>query len=657
MLLARPGVETAKCQCFIKPIKSESLMSDMRPASKVAIMSFMETEKQNKFSFNYYHLFLGLLLFMVFRSCMDSAALQKIGYSEFKQHLSRGDIKSVVIRGEDITGQYHKPVNGKATFNTTIVDPQIAKQFDKYKVPYESLGSTSLLNNFLLFIFPTLLFIGFWYYILRRGLKGMSGGGGPFMAVGKNKAKIYVEKDTKITFKDVAGADEALDELKEVIDFLKNAEKVKKLGGKMPKGILLVGSPGTGKTLIAKAVAGEAGVPFFSTSGAEFVEMFVGVGAARVRDLFEQAKKSSPCIIFIDELDAMGKTRHSSIMGGNDEKEQTLNQLLVEMDGFDTQGGIIILGATNRPEMIDPALLRAGRFDRQVVVDRPDRKGRIDILKIHVQKVKVSSNVDLDAIAGLTPGFTGADIANLVNEAALIATRENMDNVNTDHFTRAMERLVAGIEKRGKVLNPKEKEIVAHHEMGHAIVGYSLNKDDKIHKVSIIPHGMGAMGYTIQRPSEDRYLVTKEDLENKMAVLMAGRASEMLIFGHLSTGASDDLAKATNIAREMVMRYGMSEELGFVTYDEGSSPFLEIKEAHSHAGLADETAKKIDETVKKIVMAAYNRAFIFLEKNKPLLVEAANELMDHETLNEEELKHVLRVLDENDESWEESRMH
>lgn len=607
----------------------------------------MENQKENiKPGFNLSHLFFGILFFLIVKSCLDGVALQRISYSDFKDHLKRGDIKSVQIQGENLSGQFKKPINGKATFHTTMVSPEVAKQFEKYNVAYSNEGSSSFMANFLFFMLPTLLFIGFWYYILKRGLKGMGGSGGGFMSVGKSKAKIYVEKDTKTTFKDVAGADESLEELREVIDFLKNTEKVKSLGGKMPKGILLVGAPGTGKTLIAKAVAGEASVPFFSTSGAEFVEMFVGVGAARVRDLFEQAKKTAPCIIFIDELDAMGKARHTSVMGGNDEKEQTLNQLLVEMDGFDTQGGIIIIAATNRPEMIDPALLRAGRFDRQVVVDVPDRKGRRDILKIHSQKVKMSPDVDLDSIAGLTPGFTGADLANLVNEAALIATRENMLAVNLDHFTRAMERIIAGVEKKNKVLSPKEKEIVAFHEMGHALIGYSLSNSDKIHKVSIIPHGIGAMGYTIQRPSEDRYLMSKSDLENKMAVLMAGRASEMLVFGQLTTGASDDMVKATNIAREMVMRYGMTDELGFVAYQENNSQFLDVKGNFATTSFSDKTAKEIDESVKKMVMTAYDRAYAFLRDHRHILETAAMELMEHETLNEEELKHIFHDLDQ-----------
>lgn len=613
----------------------------------------METENNKRFIFSYYHIFLGLLAFLIVRSCLEGAQMHRITYSEFKHHLEKGDIKTVTLRGDSATGEFVRPIKGRVGYQTNIVPQDIANQLDKYKVNYESLGSSSFMGSFILFLLPTILFIGFWYYILRRGLKGM-GGGGSFMSIGKSKAKIYVETDTKTTFKDVAGADEALEELKEVIDFLKNADKVKSLGGKMPKGILLVGSPGTGKTLIAKAIAGEAGVPFFSTNGAEFVEMFVGVGAARVRDLFEQAKKTAPCIIFIDELDALGKTRHSNIMGGNDEKEQTLNQLLVEMDGFDTQGGIIILAATNRPEMIDPALLRAGRFDRQVVVDRPDRKGREDILKIHSKKIKMTPEVDLDAIAGLTPGFTGADLANLVNEAALIATRENATAVNMNHFTLAFERSIAGIEKKNKILNPKEKEVVSYHEMGHTLVGYFMRHDDKIHKVSIIPHGIGSMGYTIQRPTEDRYLMTKEDLENKMAVLMAGRASEMLIFGQLSTGAADDLVKATNIAREMVMRFGMTDELGFVAYEEMSSPFLDLKENFSRSNYADETAKEIDECVKRIVMTAYLRAHEFLKAHRELLITAANSLMQRETLSEEDLKDFFKELDQERRPSEES---
>jgi cell division protease FtsH len=513
-------------------------------------------------------------------------------------------------------------------------------------VEVKSLGSDSTMRNFMLFFLPTLLFIGFWYYILRRGLKSMGGGGGgSFMSIGKSKAKIYVETDTKVTFKNVAGADEALEELREITEFLKNSEKIRSLGGKIPKGILLVGAPGTGKTLIAKALAGEAGVPFFSTNGAEFVEMFVGVGASRVRDLFEQAKKTAPCIIFIDELDAMGKTRQSVPIGGNDEKEQTLNQLLVEMDGFDTQGGVIILAATNRPEMIDPALLRAGRFDRQVVVDKPDKKGREDILKIHIKNVKVDPEIKLDVVAGLTPGFSGADLANLVNEAALMATRKNAVAVNMDHFTDAMERMLAGLEKKNRLLSSKEREIVAFHEMGHALVGYAMGKGEKIHKVSIIPHAIGSMGYTIQRPTEDRYLMTQEELENKMSILMAGRASENLVFDQLSTGASDDLLKATSIAKQMVTKFGMSPELGYVTYDDSPQSFLEIKQDLNRSSLSEKTAMEIDKSVRALVMNSYAKAYEFLKSHRETLDRAAKALMERETLTEDQLQEYFEALE------------
>lgn len=598
----------------------------------------METKREKKFSLNFYQIALAIIMVLGLRACLESKSIGNIPFSEFKKQLASGNIKNIKIRGEDIFGEYAHVINGKKGFTTTKVEREFSDVLDKYGIPYENLGSSSFFTNFALFILPTLIFIGFWYYIMRRGIKSVEGGsGGSFLSIGKSRAKIYVQNDTKTTFKDVAGADGALDELREVIDFLKNTDKVKSLGGKMPKGVLLVGPPGTGKTLIAKAIAGEAGVPFYSTNGAEFVEMFVGVGAARVRDLFEQAKKSAPCIIFIDELDAMGKTRHSNLIGGNDEKEQTLNQLLVEMDGFDTQGGIIILAATNRPEMIDPALLRAGRFDRQVVIDKPDRKGRRDILNIHSKKIMTVPHLDIDTVAGLTPGFTGADLANLVNEAALIATRENSPSVTMDHFTRAMERIVAGIEKKSKILSPMEKEIVSYHEMGHALVGFQFNKEDKIHKVSIIPHGIGAMGYTIQNPTEDRYLLTKEELQNKMAVLLAGRASEMLIFKKLSTGASDDLEKATTIAREMVMRFGMSTEIGFVTFSDTSNNFLGIQSSMNQQTYSEETAREIDHYIKNEVMEAYEKAYQFLKEEKHLLVEASETLIEKETLSEDEL--------------------
>jgi cell division protease FtsH len=588
------------------------------------------------------------MTFFMVRACLDNMKTGEIGFGEFKQQLNSGNITSVKILGSKIRGEFKKPIKGKKEFDTNLVDSEMASLLESHGVKYESLGDSNTFFNILGIILPIFFFLGFWFYIFRRGLKNMSGPGS-FMSIGKNKAKIYVETDTKVTFKDVAGADEALEELREVIDFLKNADKIKALGGKMPKGVLLVGAPGTGKTLIAKALAGEAGVPFFSTNGAEFVEMFVGVGAARVRDLFEQAKKSAPCIIFIDELDAMGKTRQISPLGGNDEKEQTLNQLLVEMDGFDTTGGIIILAATNRPELIDPALIRAGRFDRQVVVDKPDKKGREDILKIHSKSVKIDLGVNLEAVAGLTPGFSGADLANLVNEAALIATRKNAAAVTLDHFTEALERMMAGLEKKNRLLNPKEKEIVAFHEMGHALVGHVFNSDEKIHKVSIIPRGIGSMGYTIQRPTEDRYIMTKEELENKMTVLLAGRAAETLVFSHLSTGASDDLQKATNIARDMIMKFGMCQELGFVSYDETPHNFLDIRRGSNTGNYANETAREIDENVKKMVWRSYHIAYNFLKQHRQQLDTSAKDLMEKETLNEDQLKTYFQSLSHSEE--------
>jgi cell division protease FtsH len=613
----------------------------------------MEPKPTPKVQFSFLHFLLILMTFFMVRACFDNMKTGDIGFGEFKQQLSSGNITSVKILGSKIRGEFKKQINGKKEFETNVVDSEMANLLESHGVKYESLGDSNTFFNILGIILPIFFFLGFWFYIFRRGLKNMSGPGS-FMSIGKNKAKIYVETDTKVTFKDVAGADEALEELKEVIDFLKNADKVKALGGKMPKGVLLVGAPGTGKTLIAKALAGEAGVPFFSTNGAEFVEMFVGVGAARVRDLFEQAKKSAPCIIFIDELDAMGKTRQISPLGGNDEKEQTLNQLLVEMDGFDTTGGIIILAATNRPELIDPALIRAGRFDRQVVVDKPDKKGREDILKIHSKTVKIDLGVNLEAVAGLTPGFSGADLANLVNEAALIATRKNANAVTLEHFTEALERMMAGLEKKNRLLNPKEKEIVAFHEMGHALVGHVFNADEKIHKVSIIPRGIGSMGYTIQRPTEDRYIMTKEELENKMTVLLAGRAAETLVFSHLSTGASDDLQKATNIARDMIMKFGMCQELGFVSYDETPHNFLDIRRGSSTGNYSDETAREIDENVKKIVWRSYHVAYNFLKQHRHQLDTSAKDLMEKETLNEDQLKTYFQSLNNPEEQTQTS---
>jgi cell division protease FtsH len=466
----------------------------------------------------------------------------------------------------------------------------------------------------------------------------MGGLGGGLMSVGKSRAKIYVEKDTKTTMDDVAGVDEAKVEVQEVIDFLKDPEGYSKLGARLPRGVLLVGPPGTGKTLLARAVAGEAGVTFLSISGSEFVEMFVGVGAARVRDLFDQAKNLAPCIIFIDELDALGRARGAGPMaGGHDEKEQTLNQLLVELDGFDPSAGIILLAATNRPEILDPALLRPGRFDRQILVDRPDKYGRVKILEVHVKKITLDPAVRLDEVAALTPGFTGADLANLVNEAALLATRRQGEMVRMDDFSRAFERIVAGLEKRNRLLNPKERRTVAYHELGHALVALSLPGVDPVHKVSIIPRGIGALGYTLQRPTEDRFLMTVDELENKMAVLLGGRAAEEMVFGEISTGASDDLQKVTEIARSMVTRYGMDEKLGQAAYETERGTFLGQPIEGGGRRFSQDTAREIDIAVRDRIQEVYERTLAILKERRDEMEGLAKKLLEQEVLTEDEL--------------------
>jgi cell division protease FtsH len=517
----------------------------------------------------------------------------------------------------------------------------MAKELDEHEVTYSGKVESDLFSFIASLVLPAVVFIGLWLFVVRRMSSSVGGPGGGLMSIGKSKAKVYVETDTKVTFADVAGVDEAKAELEEVVKFLKDPKSHGRLGARMPKGVLLVGPPGTGKTLLAKAVAGEAGVPFFSISGSEFVEMFVGVGAARVRDLFEQARQKAPAIIFIDELDALGRARASmgGLGGGHDEKEQTLNQLLVELDGFDPASGIVLVAATNRPEILDPALLRAGRFDRQVLVDRPDRKGREEILAVHVKRVTLAPSTRLEEVAALTPGFTGADLANLVNEAALVATRRGAADVAMDDFNVAIERIIAGLEKKNRLLNPREREIVAHHELGHALVAAALPGADPVHKISIIPRGIGALGYTIQRPTEDRYLMTREELENKMAVLLGGRAAEHLVFGHLSTGASDDLSKATDIARNMVTRFGMGEHLGPVAYETEPNGFL--GQMGNRRLYAEDTAREIDVAVREIVEGAFRRARSILTGNRALLEESARDLLSRETLAGPELAAVL----------------
>jgi len=549
-------------------------------------------EPKQQFSI-WYFLVAFLLIVALQEFVMSPTHVNNLPYSDFKALLKSGKISNIGLSETVISGtlvneglegvlagetaeKLRKLGRGEHRFTAVRVsDPALVAELEAAKVRFTGQVESKWLSTLLSWIVPAVVFFAIWSFAMKR-MAGEHGMGGGFLSVGKSKAKVYMETDTKVTFDDVAGVDEAKEELKEVIGFLKDPQRYGRLGGRVPKGVLLVGPPGTGKTLLARAVAGEASVPFFSISGSEFVEMFVGVGAARVRDLFEQARKKAPAIIFIDELDALGRARGAYSLGGHDEKEQTLNQLLSEMDGFDTSAGLVLLAATNRPEILDPALLRAGRFDRQVLVDRPDKVGRVQILNVHLKKVRLAADADPEKIAALTPGFSGADLANLVNEAALLATRRSADAVTLNDFTMAIERIVAGLEKKNRLLNPNERKVVAYHEMGHALVAMSLPGVDPVHKISIIPRGIGALGYTIQRPTEDRYLMTRDELENKMAVLLGGRAAEKVVFDHLSTGAADDLAKVTDIARSMVMRYGMEEKLGHVAYEADRPAFLGI---------------------------------------------------------------------------------
>ncbi|MBI4205240.1 MAG: ATP-dependent metallopeptidase FtsH/Yme1/Tma family protein [Betaproteobacteria bacterium] len=591
-------------------------------------------------SINLVYFMLAVLAVLWLQSLwVESRQVERLSYSEFEEHLKAGDIKDITVFENRIEGTFTRAMpSGQTRFVTIRVERELAKDLEKYNVKFGGAIESTFVRDILSWILPMLLFLGIWMFVIRRVAQSQGMGGG-FLTIGKSKAKVYMEKDTKVTFDDVAGVDEAKEELKEVVSFLKDPKSYGRLGAHIPKGVLLVGPPGTGKTLLARAVAGEAGVPFFSISGSEFVEMFVGVGAARVRDLFEQARQRAPAIIFIDELDALGRARTAFPLGGHDEKEQTLNQLLSEMDGFDPSTGLILLAATNRPEILDPALLRAGRFDRQVLVDRPDRIGRVQILKTHIRKVRIAADVDLEQVAALTVGFSGADLANLINEAALLATRRGGDAVTADDFTRAVERIVAGLEKKNRVLNANERKVIAYHEMGHALVAMCLPGADPVHKISIIPRGIGALGYTIQRPTEDRYLMTREEFENKMAVLLGGRASERVVFGHLSSGAADDLAKVTDIARSMVMRFGMYEKLGHVAYEAERPTFLGVPgETMRGREFSEETAREIDCAVREFVNAAFEKAVGILNEHRDLLEGGAQALLEKETLVEEDLK-------------------
>ncbi|MBL0282675.1 MAG: ATP-dependent zinc metalloprotease FtsH [Zoogloea sp.] len=598
-------------------------------------------EKKTQFSL-WYLVFALFAIFTLHDLWTQIRSVEPLPYSEFQRMVKAGEISEISITDNSIQGTLKKPLeDGRQKFVTTRVDPALAKDLSEYDVKFTGIVENTFFKDLLGWVLPAVIFVGIWMFAIKK-FGGKQGLGGGFMNLGKSKAKVYVESNTGVTFDDVAGVDEAKDELKEVVGFLKDPKSHGRLGGRLPKGVLLVGPPGTGKTLLAKAVAGEAGVPFFSISGSEFVEMFVGVGAARVRDLFEQARAKAPAIIFIDELDAVGRARGAfGGMGGHDEKEQTLNQLLVELDGFDSSSGLVLLAASNRPEVLDPALLRAGRFDRQVLVDRPDKKGRIAILDVHMKKISLAPDTSSEKVAALTPGFSGADLANLCNEAALVATRRNGESVTVEDFTVAIERIVAGLEKKNRVLNEHERTVVAHHEMGHALVAMGLPGTDPVHKISIIPRGVGALGYTIQRPTEDRFLMTRAELENKMAVLLGGRAAELLIFGEVSTGASDDLQKVTSIARSIVMRFGMDAHLGNVAYESDRTNFLGQNAAPpQERNYSEETAREIDCAVREIVATAFKRSSAILTERKALLEETARDLLARETLDEADLKAI-----------------
>jgi cell division protease FtsH len=564
---------------------------------------------------------------------------ETISYSDFKQDVYQSKVQEVTLSDDHVRGTL-KAVGSQRAEPFTAVrveDPKLPEELEQHGVKYTGEVANRWLSDVLGWVIPLLFIVGLWTFFLRR----MGGAEGGVMSFARSKAKIYSEDDVKVSFTDVAGVDEAEDELKEIVEFLKTPRKYTSIGGKIPKGVLLVGPPGTGKTLLARAVAGEAKVPFFSLSGSEFVEMFVGVGAARVRDLFSQAEAKAPCIVFIDELDALGKVRMQSPMGSHEEREQTLNQLLAEMDGFDGRKGIIIMGATNRPEVLDPALLRPGRFDRQVLVDKPDIRGREDILRIHIKTVKIAANVDLKVIAARTAGFAGADLANLVNEAALLAARKDKTAVEMKDFDDAIDRIIAGLEKK-RVMSDKERRIVAYHESGHAIVASVLPGLDPVHKISIVARGFGALGYTMQLPLEDRYLLTRADLLGQLAVLLGGRSAEEIAFGEISTGAQNDLQRATDIARAMVTEFGMSESLGAVTYDGHRGPkFLENPFLSERGDHSEDTAQKIDAEVKRILGEAHDRARSVLRGRKPILDELSQRLLDREVIEGDELRQLL----------------
>jgi cell division protease FtsH len=580
--------------------------------------------------------FLLLALGQAFYFSMQGG--ETISYSDFKQRVRDGSVQEVVVAEDRVRGIMKGGAKGSHPFVAIrIEDPKLLEDLEKAGVKFTGEAPNKWLAEIVGWIIPIIFLVALWSFFFRR----MGGAEGGVMSFARSRAKIYAEDDVKVRFGDVAGVDEAEDELREIVEFLKNPRKYTTIGGRIPKGVLLVGPPGTGKTLLARAVAGEAKVPFFSLSGSEFVEMFVGVGAARVRDLFAQAEGKAPCIVFIDELDALGKVRIQTPMGSHEEREQTLNQLLAEMDGFDGRKGVIIMGATNRPEVLDPALLRPGRFDRQVLVDKPDVRGREEILRIHVKMVKLAEGVDLKVIAARTAGFAGADLANLVNEAALLAARKDKPAVEMKDLDEAIDRLIAGLEKK-RVMSDKERRIVAYHESGHAIVASVLPGLDPVHKISIVQRGFGALGYTMQLPLEDRYLLTREDLLSQLAVLLGGRSAEEIAFGRISTGAQNDLQRATDIARSMVTEFGMSDALGAVNYNGKQRPmFLDMPFASERGNYSEETALKIDAEVARILGEAHDTARRVLNERRSTLDTLSERLLEKEVIESEELKGIM----------------
>ncbi len=620
------------------PQEDESIFNKLR--SSFGGMSPQGDPGRRRMHFSFWYFLMALLAFSLIQDYLIARQTDTVPYSVFKQYVVAGKVKNLVLTPQRITGIITKDGQGRKNWPFVTVrvnDPGLVKLLDAHKIKYTGHYESKWLSTLLSWIIPIALFFLIWRILIGR----VAGGSQGVLSIGKSRARIYAETEVGTTFRDVAGIDEAKQELAEIVEFLRTPEKFTRLGGKIPKGVLLVGAPGTGKTLLAKAVAGESGVPFFSISGSDFVEMFVGVGAARVRDLFAQAKEQAPCIIFVDELDALGKARGMNPMGGHDEREQTLNQLLVEMDGFDATVGVIIMAATNRPEILDPALLRPGRFDRHVAIDRPDVRGREAILKVHVKGVKLAVEVDLAKVAALTPGFVGADLANLVNEAALLSARRNKGSVGMAEFQDAIDRIVGGLEKKNRMMNEKEKRIVAYHESGHALVAMSLPTADPVNKVTIIPRGIAALGYTQQLPTEDRYLMTREELLDRLSVLVGGRVAEEIIFKDISTGAQNDLQKATDIARSMVTEYGMSEKLGLVTYEKERRPLLLDTGRTPSKEYSEETARDIDAEVARLVEKAHERVRNILTERRDQLESISQRLLEKETITGEELQELV----------------